>query len=71
MKNSQIPELEKTCTRYLRSQKAILSPEEYQVTEKAVEHFKTGLGLDLQVQLKQLDKVVFTGLSINGIKIFL
>ncbi|XP_027219853.1 carnitine O-palmitoyltransferase 2, mitochondrial isoform X1 [Penaeus vannamei] len=51
-----IPELEKTCTRYLRSQKAILSPEEYQVTEKAVEHFKTGLGLDLQVQLKQLDK---------------
>ncbi|XP_045616740.2 carnitine O-palmitoyltransferase 2, mitochondrial isoform X1 [Procambarus clarkii] len=51
-----IPDLDKTCTRYLRSQKALLTPEEYSVTERAVAQFKEGPGRDLHAQLKQKDK---------------
>lgn len=50
-------ELDKTCDRYLRSQKAILSDEEYQRTELAVTQFRGGPGLGLQDQLKNIDKV--------------
>ncbi|XP_064098203.1 carnitine O-palmitoyltransferase 2, mitochondrial-like [Macrobrachium nipponense] len=42
-----IPDLEKTCSRYLRSQKALLSDDEYKVTENIVNQFKTGPGSDL------------------------
>ncbi|MCL4130448.1 UNVERIFIED_CONTAM: hypothetical protein GTU68_020676, partial [Idotea baltica] len=52
-----IPELEKTCSRYLRSQQAILSPEMYQETEKIVKDFGNGVGKELQDQLKASDKV--------------
>lgn len=51
-----IPDLDKTCTRYLRSQKAILKPEEYSATELAVSQFKEGPGLELHTQLKLNDK---------------
>nr|AXY87732.1 carnitine O-palmitoyltransferase 2 [Eriocheir sinensis] len=51
-----IPELDKTCDRYLRSQKAILSDEEYQRTEQAVAQFRSGPGPALQYQLKNQDK---------------
>lgn len=50
-------ELDKTCDRYLRSQKAILSDEEYQRTEQAVAQFRGGPGPGLQDQLKNNDKV--------------
>nr|XP_053634509.1 carnitine O-palmitoyltransferase 2, mitochondrial-like isoform X2 [Cherax quadricarinatus]XP_053634510.1 carnitine O-palmitoyltransferase 2, mitochondrial-like isoform X2 [Cherax quadricarinatus] len=51
-----IPDLDKTCTRYLRSQKALLSDEEYSATKRAVDQFKEGSGMDLHAQLKQKDK---------------
>ncbi|XP_063860409.1 carnitine O-palmitoyltransferase 2, mitochondrial-like isoform X2 [Scylla paramamosain] len=51
-----IPALDKTCERYLRSQKVILSSEEYQRTEKFVTQFKEGIGATLQFQLKDIDK---------------
>lgn len=51
-----IPALDKTCERYLRSQKALLSSEEYQTTEKFVRQFKDGVGATLQFELKELDK---------------
>lgn len=49
--------LDKTCERYLRAQKVILSSEEYQRTEKIVTEFKEGVGATLQFQLKDIDKV--------------
>ncbi|XP_068240408.1 carnitine O-palmitoyltransferase 2, mitochondrial isoform X6 [Palaemon carinicauda] len=51
-----IPDLEKTCSRYLRSQKALLSDEEFKVTENIVNQFKTGSGSDLAAMLKLQDK---------------
>ncbi|KAK7074876.1 Carnitine O-palmitoyltransferase 2, mitochondrial [Halocaridina rubra] len=51
-----IPDLEKTCSRYLRSQKAILSDEEYKATENVVAKFKNGPGPDLAEELKKSDK---------------
>lgn len=36
-----IPKLEKTCERYLKSMKALLTPEEYEETVTVVEKFKT------------------------------
>ncbi|MPC13783.1 Carnitine O-palmitoyltransferase 2, mitochondrial [Portunus trituberculatus] len=51
-----IPALDKTCERYLRSQKVILSSEEYQRTEKFVTQFREGVGPTLQFQLKDIDK---------------
>lgn len=51
-----IPDLDKTCSRYLRSQKPILSDAEYQATESAVAQFKGGPGADLTAQLKLNDK---------------
>lgn len=50
-------DLDKTCDRYLRSQKAILSSEEYQRTEQVVAQFRAGAGPDLQDQLMKVDKV--------------
>lgn len=50
-------DLDKTCDRYLRSQKAILSNEEYQKTEQVVAEFRGGAGPGLQDQLKKIDKV--------------
>ncbi|KAK4298498.1 hypothetical protein Pmani_029164 [Petrolisthes manimaculis] len=51
-----IPDLDKTCTRYLRSQEAILTPEEYSQTQQIVAKFKDGPGADLQAKLKLKDK---------------
>ncbi|KAK8743288.1 hypothetical protein OTU49_001352 [Cherax quadricarinatus] len=56
-----IPDLDKTCTRYLRSQKALLSDEEYSATKRAVDQFKEGSGMDLHAQLKQKDKITGSG----------
>ncbi|KAL7647982.1 UNVERIFIED_CONTAM: hypothetical protein RMT77_001598 [Armadillidium vulgare] len=50
-----IPELDKTCSRYLRSQRVILNDSEYQKTEKIVQDFGNGIGKELQALLKNLD----------------
>lgn len=51
-----IPELPKTCERYLKSQQPILNNEEYSKTEKLVKDFENGVGKDLHEELKTLDK---------------
>ena len=50
-----IPELEKTCERYLAAQRPLLSPQDYANTEVIVSEFKKGEGLSLQKQLKEWD----------------
>lgn len=50
-----IPELEKTCERYLAAQRPLLSPQDYANTEAIVSEFKKGEGLSLQKQLKDWD----------------
>lgn len=51
-----IPELQKTCDRYLAAQRPLLSPQDYAKTEAVVSEFKKGEGLSLQKQLKDWDK---------------
>ncbi|KAA0198979.1 hypothetical protein HAZT_HAZT010761 [Hyalella azteca] len=48
--------MEKTCSRYLLSQQALLSKDEYRVTEAAVADFRTVTGPPLQAKLKAWDK---------------
>ncbi|XP_021926262.1 carnitine O-palmitoyltransferase 2, mitochondrial isoform X2 [Zootermopsis nevadensis] len=50
-----IPELEKTCERYLAAQQPLLSPQEYANTQAIVTEFKKGEGLSLQKKLKGWD----------------
>lgn len=51
-----IPELEKTCSRYLAAQRPLLSDDSYSKTEKLVEDFRTNDGPKLQQLLKAKDK---------------
>ncbi|KAF2367185.1 Acyltransferase ChoActase/COT/CPT [Trinorchestia longiramus] len=51
-----IPDLDKTCSRYLLSQKALLDDINYSETEAAVQEFRTKSGPPLQEQLKSWDK---------------
>lgn len=53
-----VPALEETATKYLRSVKAVASPEEYTTTEKAVKEFVSpnGVGQKLQDRLLQRAK---------------
>ena len=51
-----IPKLEKTCERYLTSQRVILSDEEYATTEKLVKAFGSGEGVQLNEALVAHDK---------------
>ncbi|PSN55812.1 hypothetical protein C0J52_02486 [Blattella germanica] len=51
-----IPELEKTCDRYLAALQPILSPQEYSRTQAIVSEFRNGDGVQLQKQLKDWDK---------------
>ena len=39
-----VPKLEKTCERYLKSQRALLSDTEYQNTAKITQDFQNGVG---------------------------
>lgn len=56
MPHLPIPKLEHTCSRYLVSQRVILSDEEYTATEKLVKQFESGEGKKLQEDLKAHDK---------------
>uniref|UniRef100_A0A2P2I894 Carnitine O-palmitoyltransferase 2 n=1 Tax=Hirondellea gigas TaxID=1518452 RepID=A0A2P2I894_9CRUS len=51
-----VPELDKTCARYLLSQKALLDDADYKETEKLVEDFRVNAGPPLQEKLKTQDK---------------
>lgn len=51
-----IPELEKTCSRYLAAQRPLLSDETFKKTEKLVADFHTNDGPKLQDLLKAKDK---------------
>ena len=51
-----MPTLEKTCERYLASQKCLLNPESYSTTEKIVQHFLANDGSQLQKMLVAQDK---------------
>lgn len=51
-----IPELEKTCSRYLAAQRPLLSDDSFTATEKIVADFRTNDGLKLQELLKAHDK---------------
>lgn len=51
-----IPELQKTCDRYLAAQRPLLSAQDYAKTEAIVSEFKKGEGLSLQKQLKDWDE---------------
>ena len=51
-----IPKLEQSCQRYLASQKPLLSPEEYSVTDKYVQSFLKGQGPQWQKKLMALNK---------------
>ncbi|KAJ9579432.1 hypothetical protein L9F63_024456 [Diploptera punctata] len=51
-----IPELDKTCNRYLAAQKPLLSHDDFVKTEAIVNEFRKGEGLSLQKQLKDWDK---------------
>ncbi|XP_055857990.1 carnitine O-palmitoyltransferase 2, mitochondrial [Episyrphus balteatus] len=50
-----IPELEKTCQRYLAAVEPILSPESLQTTKSIVSKFSSGTGQQLQELLKKSD----------------
>uniref|UniRef100_A0A182JI10 Choline/carnitine acyltransferase domain-containing protein n=1 Tax=Anopheles atroparvus TaxID=41427 RepID=A0A182JI10_ANOAO len=50
-----IPELEKTCTRYLAAQEPLLAPEAFERTKTAVKQFAVGDGPKLQALLKEFD----------------
>lgn len=50
-----IPELEKTCERYLSAVKPISNEHEYDCTVNLVNEFKSGIGMQLQDQLKKFD----------------
>uniref|UniRef100_A0A182QK97 Choline/carnitine acyltransferase domain-containing protein n=1 Tax=Anopheles farauti TaxID=69004 RepID=A0A182QK97_9DIPT len=50
-----IPELEKTCARYLAAQQPLLSPEAFQRTTEAVKQFSETDGPKLQTLLKEFD----------------
>lgn len=51
-----IPELEKTCARYLAAQRPLLNDTDYQATERLVAEFKSTDGPKLQQLLKTNDK---------------
>ncbi|KAG1666869.1 Carnitine O-palmitoyltransferase 2, mitochondrial [Nymphon striatum] len=51
-----IPELEKTCDRYLKSQKPILNEEKFNKTTSIVKKFQDGIGKDLNKDLIEQDK---------------
>ncbi|XP_067935231.1 carnitine O-palmitoyltransferase 2, mitochondrial-like [Watersipora subatra] len=51
-----IPKLEDTCSRYLESQKALLSPDVFAQTKNRVDEFQSGVGKDLQEILVKFDK---------------
>ncbi|XP_023227745.1 carnitine O-palmitoyltransferase 2, mitochondrial-like [Centruroides sculpturatus] len=51
-----IPELEKTCERYLNAVKPITSEEEFKRTQGIVESFKNNIGKVLHEELIELDK---------------
>ncbi|XP_042907530.1 carnitine O-palmitoyltransferase 2, mitochondrial isoform X2 [Parasteatoda tepidariorum] len=50
-----IPELEKTCERYINSVKPLLTADELQKTIGIVENFKSSPGKELQEELKSVD----------------
>lgn len=50
-----IPLLEKTCQRYLSAVQPIVDSEQFEQTRKAVEHFREGVGMELQALLKKSD----------------
>ncbi|KAL1129813.1 hypothetical protein AAG570_012757 [Ranatra chinensis] len=52
-----IPELQKTCERYLRAQKPLLSEPHYSSLEKMVKQFLATSGPQLQKELKAIDAV--------------
>lgn len=50
-----IPELSKTCARYLRAQRPLLDDNEYARLEKIVKNFEANEGLQLQKELIHKD----------------
>lgn len=50
-----IPDLQKTCQRYLRAQKPILGDEQYKITDDYVKKFESSEGHELQKVLKYID----------------
>ncbi|XP_014272988.1 carnitine O-palmitoyltransferase 2, mitochondrial [Halyomorpha halys] len=50
-----IPELSKSCERYLNAQKPLRSEEEFSLLVKRVKEFESNAGIGLQKELKQLD----------------
>ncbi|XP_053673314.1 carnitine O-palmitoyltransferase 2, mitochondrial [Anopheles nili] len=50
-----IPELEKTCTRYLAAQQPLLAADAYERTKEAVQQFSKNEGPKLQALLKEFD----------------
>lgn len=51
-----IPDLDKTCERYLYATSPLVSPEQHARTREVVEDFRTGLGKELQAALVAHDK---------------
>jgi len=56
MPSLPLPELEQTCSEYLRSVKPFLSDDEYRETEFIVDIFRTGVGKTLHSKLKERQK---------------
>lgn len=50
-----IPDLSKSCERYLNAQKPLISKEEFSLLVKRVNDFELNAGIVLQKELKQLD----------------
>jgi hypothetical protein len=55
-----IPKLEKTCARYLDSQRPMLSAAEYEETKRLVQEFEMGTGRDLD------NREIYSAAAIRG-----